>query len=66
MTWAAEPLAMEAGAHRGQRGRHCGSISVFTTWAYPPLLPAPPRQPEAGAEAGAAPGEEPGDSGPAR
>ncbi|HET6921850.1 MAG TPA: hypothetical protein VFI16_01760 [Anaeromyxobacteraceae bacterium] len=64
-TWSAERLIIVVGAHRGQGGRHRGSISVYTTWAYPPLLPSPPREPAPGTPEAAA-GEANGGAGPAR
>jgi hypothetical protein len=64
-TWSAERLIIVVGAHRGQGGRHRGPISVYTTWAYPPLLTSPPREPAPGTpEAAGDEGE--GGAGPSR
>jgi len=45
-TWVSSRLLVVVGAHRGAGARHRGAISVYTSWTYPPLAPAP------GAEAG--------------
>lgn len=41
-SWAGQRLAVTVGAQRGPGGRHRGAISLWTSWAYPPLLPAAP------------------------
>jgi hypothetical protein len=38
--WASERLIVVVGAHRGAGGKHRGTISVYTSWSYPPLAPA--------------------------
>lgn len=65
-TWSADRLIIVVGAHRGLGGRHRGLISVYTTWAYPVLLPAAPRQPAPEPAGPGEGGEGEGATGPAR
>lgn len=38
-TWSGDRLAVVAGVERGRGGRRRGALSVYVSWAYPPLLP---------------------------
>ncbi len=39
-TWSSDRLVVVVGAHRNAGSQHRGSISVYTTFTYPPLAPA--------------------------
>jgi len=48
-TWTGDRLAVVAGVERGRGGRRRGALSVYVSWAYPPLLPRPEGPLEPGA-----------------
>jgi len=48
-SWTGDRLAVVVGVQRGRGGRRRGTLSVYVSWAYPPLLPRPDAPLEPGA-----------------